>query len=154
MDVFSSRSFWLPVLLTTLVAALMGAILARRGHQLERMQIEEARRKARLERLELQNERLRAERDALLSSPEAIERVAREDYGFAAPGEEVSQFEPVPARRRAGPTPQVSGSTWERALTWRHLSVGVPAAAFVVTALLFGALNALAARRRHYQREA
>jgi cell division protein FtsB len=151
MDVFSSRSFWLPVLLTTLMAALMGAILARRGRQLAQMQIQEARLEARVARLERQNERLRAERDALLSSPEAIERVAREDYGFAAPGEEVSEFEPAAARRRAGPTPRVGGSPWERALTWRHLSVVVPAAAFVVMALLFGALNLLAARRGRWQ---
>jgi cell division protein FtsB len=155
MGAFSSRSFWLPVLTTTLVAALLGAILARRGRQLERMQVELARLEARLARLKAQNERLKAERDALLSSPEAIERVAREQYGFAAPGEEVTEFAEPPLPARRGPAARVDPSPWERALTWRHLSVAVPAGVFVATAVAFAALNVLAGRRsRRPQRRA
>ena len=110
MRVFSAKSFWLPVLVATLVAAFFGAILNRRGRYLEQMLVTEARQQRELARLTEQNEKARAERDALLSSPEAIERVAREEYGLAAPGEEVTPFEPLAAAR-----PREAGAAMDRA---------------------------------------
>ncbi|KPK61728.1 MAG: hypothetical protein AMK73_07890 [Planctomycetes bacterium SM23_32] len=145
MRIFTARSFWLPVLLATLAAALFGAVLARRGRQLERALEEQARLEAGLQELEELNARSRAERDALLSSPEAIERVAREDYGFAAPGEQVSEFASgagaaIRPRRR----PPHDVSPWQKVLMWRQLPLAVPAAAFVLTALICASANASA----------
>ncbi len=131
----------MPLLLATLIAAFFGALLARRGRELEGLLVEQARLRREIAGLERQNARLKAERDALLNSPEAIERVAREDYGFAAPGESADAFEsslpePAPAPLRVTPP-----SLWALAISWRRVSLLLPAAAFVVTALILAAWN-------------
>lgn len=147
MHVFSARSFWLPVLLATLVAAFFGAVLGRRGRQWERALARQALWEGRLARTKEDDERARAERDALLSSPEAIERVAREEYGFAAPDETVTDFDstarPLGARLRA----EVRVSALDRLLMWRQLPLALPAAVFLVTAFICALLNASSAAR-------
>jgi cell division protein FtsB len=144
MGLFTARSFWLPVLLSTLVAAFFGALLARRGRELERALAEEARLEAELRGLEEQTARARTQRDALLSSPEAIERVAREEYGFAAPGEQVTVF-PTGGARPPARRPAVAGrSAWDRLLMWRQLPLVVPLAVFLLAALVVAAANASA----------
>jgi cell division protein FtsB len=149
MRVFSAKSFWLPVLAATLVAAFFGAILSRHGRYLEQMLVTEARQQRELARLTEQNEKARAERDALLSSPEAIERVAREEYGLAAPGEEVTPFEPLAAARprEAGAAMVPPASRWQKVLMWRHLSVALPGVVFLASAAIFAMWNGLAAAR-------
>lgn len=147
MRVSSVRSFWLPVLLTTLVAAFFGAVLGRRGRHLEAMLAKQARLEQELARLKEGNRRARAERDALLSSAEAIERVAREEYGFAAPGETVAEYQSRRRWPRPAPTGTVEVSRWHRLLMWRHLPVLLPLAVFVATAVVFGLWNASSASR-------
>ena len=149
MEAFSTRSFWIPVALATLVAACFGIVLARRGRTLEAMLAEQARLDARLAELEQENEALRIERAALLSSPEAIERVAREDYGFTAPEERVEEYEPAAGAQGQTPTEghaQGPGRSLGGLLAWRNLPLLLPASVFLVTALVFGLLNALAGR--------
>jgi len=148
MGVFSTRSFWIPLLLATLVAAFFGAVLARRGRGLRDLLAERARLQAEIQRLNRQNQRLRAQRDALLSSPEAIERVAREEYGFAAPGEIVDEFE---SDAPAAPPPRASvgeGSPWTRMLSRRDAAMILPAATFIVTAVVLALWNLAAAAVR------
>ncbi len=141
MGVFSARSFWLPVLLATLVAAFFGAVLARRGRTLERLIREQKRLEARLSEMEAENARLRAERDALLSSPEAIERVAREEYGFSAPGERVEEYTGLP--RPAAPAAAEPVPSWAAALGLRVFPVLLAGAVFVFSALVVALWNAL-----------
>jgi len=120
-QVFSLRSFWLPVLLVTLVVAAFGAVLGRHGRQLRAMLAQQGVLTEELSRLRSENARLRAERDALLSSVGAAERVAREDFGFAGPGEKV----PRPAcrgfrrdRRRLWASERSVGDAfWPRAMS-------------------------------------
>jgi len=140
------RSFWVPVLLTTLVAALFGAVLARRGRQLEAMLIEEARMQARLEALKAKNEQARAERDALLSSPEAVEAIARQEYGFATPGEKVAPYDGHAGGFAPMPAAVIRASAWQRVLMWRLLPLLVTGLAFAVTALVFALLRAVSRR--------
>ena len=147
MSVFSAKDFWLPVLLTTFVAAFFGAVLGRRGRQLDVMLAGEARLAGRLSDLKDENERARAERDALLSSPEAIEKAAREEFGLAAPGETVVPYvSSLPPPRRA--SAQARRSRLETLLTWRGLPLALPAVVFVVSALVFGIWNAGVRARR------
>jgi len=145
-QVFSVRSFWLPVLLVTLVAAAFGAVLGRHGRQLRAMLARQDDLTDELARLRADNARLRAERDALLSTAGAAERVAREDFGFVGPGEKVSDFR---ARADAGARPSGGPESrlpaWQKALMWPELPRVLPATAFVVTAVVFGLLNAVSA---------
>jgi cell division protein FtsB len=158
MRTFSARSFWLPVMLTTLLAAFFGSVLARRGRHLERMLARQARLQGQIAQRTEENRQVRAERDALLSSPEAVERVAREEYGFAGPGEKVTEYQPRGARAKAARPATVRLSRWQRLLMWRHLTVALPAAVFLATAVVFGMWNASRASKdgpatetsRHY----
>ena len=146
--VFSLRSFWLPVLLVTLVVAAFGAVLGRHGRQLRAMLAKQGVLTDELARLRSENARLRAERDALLSSAGSAERVAREDFGFAGPGEKVSDFQAsADARVRPSGGPESGPSAWQKALMWPGLPRVLPATAFVVTAVVFGLLNAVSAAR-------
>jgi len=152
MRVFSTRSFWLPLLIATLVAAFFGALLARRGRVLDELAREQAGLRVRVDELERENARLRAQRDALLSSPEAIERAAREEYGFTAPGETVTGFDPPP-RRRHGPNGREDGlAVWARVFAWRGFPFALTAAAFVVSAIVLTIWN-LTCRRPAQEQE-
>ncbi|MHC4480514.1 MAG: FtsB family cell division protein [Planctomycetota bacterium] len=137
MEPFSARSFWLPVMVATMVAALFGAVLGRRGRHLEGMLVRGEALATRSAQLRQENEHAQAERNALLSSPAAIERVAREEYGFAAPGEKVVEY--GSGRPRSSPVPraELQVSEWQKVLTWRPLPFALPAAVFVLTALAF-----------------
>jgi len=148
MGVFSARSFWLPVLLTTLMAAFFGALLARGGRVLDGMLARQAFMEHRLQRLEEDVRLARAERDALMSSPEAIEQVARVDYGFIAPGEQVKEFEGVGYRPRRTRRPEPPEPAWQKVLTWRHLPLALPAAAFVLAGVTIALANVAASGRR------
>jgi len=143
MRVLSLRSFWLPVLLTTLVAAFFGALLARRGRDWNELLAQKAALKAELADLLEENARLRSQRDQLLSSPEAIERVAREEYGFAAPGERIEPVHARPVARAAAPRPRAPGRfAW---LTWERVPILLTLSVFAVTAFVFAVLNAMSA---------
>jgi len=141
MRAISLRSFWLPVMLMTLIAAFFGALLAHRGREWDTLLAQKAALQAQLGDMEQQNARLRAQRAQLLSSPQAIERVAREDYGFAAPGEKVQSVSPLPAARAvpAG-APARPGFP---AVLWERVSIALPLSVFVVTAFIFALLNIL-----------
>ncbi len=141
MGVFSTRSFWLPLLVATLVAAFFGAVLARRGRVLDRMARREASLQARVRELERENERLRAQRDALLSSPEAVERAAREEFGYTAPGEIVTEFAPPPPPRTRTQRAPTQVEAWGRVFAWRGFPFALPAAVFVLSAVLLTVWN-------------
>ncbi|MFW6119224.1 MAG: FtsB family cell division protein [Planctomycetota bacterium] len=141
MRVFSTRSFWLPLLIATLVAAFFGALLARRGRVLNELTQREADLRARVAELERESQRLRAQRDALLNSPEAIERAAREEYGFTAPDEQVTEFDPPP-RRGTRSTAQPEGAPdWTRVFAWHGFPFALPACVFVLSAILLTIWN-------------
>ena len=144
MGIFSTRSFWLPVMLITLVASFFGAVLARRGRHLEALQREKARLEQELRELEAENTLLKERRDALLSSPQAIERVAREEYGFTAPGESVIVLDSPEQAPEGAARPMPAAKTWIR---WSDAWFIVPAGVFAVTASLFALFNLLGARR-------
>lgn len=132
----------MPVMLTTLVAAFFGALLARRGRDLERLAAEEARLERRLATLREKGAALKAQRDALLSSPEAIERVAREEYGFSAPDERVERLDVAVSERPARLRDESTG--WGRWFNWGDASLLLPVSVFIITAVTFWVLNAMA----------
>jgi cell division protein FtsB len=146
MRVFSLRGFWLPVMLTTLVAALFGALLAHRGRDLARLEAELIRLDRDLAMLKQENLKLKRQRDALLSSPEAIERIGREDYGLASPGEHVVSVAP---ERVAPQRPRGGTALWGR-VPWRDVPLQLTASVFILAAIVFALINAFTGRPRAY----
>jgi hypothetical protein len=130
------------VFLTTLVAAFFGAVLGRQARVVEgtlawQMQLERELAEARWA-----TRRVVAERDALLSSPEAIERAAREELGFVAPGEEVVAYEPTVPPQPAPFEPSMRLTRLERLLLAPQLPLVLPASVFLVSAVVFATFNA------------
>jgi cell division protein FtsB len=152
MGVLSARQFWLPVMLATLVAAFFGAVLGRRGALLERMRADQALLERRLARVSAECERLRAERDELLGSAEAVERVAREEFGFTAPGETVVDWHGGPAAWGGRGAATGEPTAWLKAFTWPHLPLALPAGVFALSCVAVLILNC-ATRARDRQGE-
>jgi cell division protein FtsB len=151
MKAFSARSFWLPVLLATLIGAFFGAALGQRGRHLAMMMAERSVLSAELARLQAENERLRAQRDELLSSPAAIERVAREEYGFLAPGESASEVASEPARLPDAAAQEEPLSFGEKVMMGSDLHLLVPVLTFLISSAAFAAFNLISAARESRQ---
>jgi cell division protein FtsB len=141
MQVFSLRAFWLPVFLTTFVAAFFGAVLGRQGRVIENTLGWQVGLERELATARAATRRIVAERNALLSSPEAIERVAREDLGYAAPGEKITPCEPVVSAQAVRVVSGVKVSRLERLLLSPRLPLVLPAGVFVGSAVVFAAIN-------------
>jgi len=143
--VFSLKTFWVPVLGTTLVAAFLGTVLARDGREHMSYRDALAEQEARLAVEAGETERLLARRRALLTSLPAIERVARDELALIGPDERPVGGASVPPAPRPLPAWQPSEPTrFEVMLMWPDLPRLLAAAAFLVTAVLFGVWNALA----------
>ena len=67
--------------------------------QNERMRREILRLDGQIAKAEEGNRQLKASVDSLRFDPKAIERLAREQFGYAKPGETVIRFEPAAFRR-------------------------------------------------------
>lgn len=145
---FSLSNYWLPVLLTTLVAAFFGAVLGRQARVIEGTLAWQLELERELAEARWATRRVVAERDALLSSPEAIERAAREDLGFVAPGEQVVRYESAVASRAAPFEPSVRLTRLERALLSPRLPLVLPASVFLASAVIFAVFNACARTAR------
>ncbi len=112
----SRKSFWLPLCVVTLASVAFSFTLMKRRAELFALRGAEAGLLTRLEEVSRQRAGLRDERDALLTDAGAIERVAREQYGFVAPGELVTPFEPSSSGASARPVVAVPSDGWERVL--------------------------------------
>ena len=147
VSLFARQSFWLPLGIVTLAAALFGCMLAQRRAELVALREQEAALVVRLPALRRQNAALRDERDRLLTDVPAVERVAREQYGFVGPGEISTPFvstrEVSPAPAPTGP----SGDAWDRVLGIGSLRWTVPLAVFLVSAMVFAALECVSSWR-------
>jgi hypothetical protein len=144
--VFSLKSFWVPVLGTTLVAAFLGTMLARDGREHGSYRQALAEQEARLDVEARETDRLLARRRALLTSLPAVERVARDELNLVGADERPLagvSLPPVPLRPAATvPVPQPTGL--EEALMWPDLPGVLAATAFLISAVLFGVWNAVA----------
>lgn len=87
MSVLSYSNSLLPLLVVCAVTALLGFPLAERRDELYEMRRRTVKAKKELDHLKAERDRLLDERRRLLTKASAIERVAREQYGFVAPGE-------------------------------------------------------------------
>jgi len=147
MGIFSLRSYWQPLLVVTLVAALFGAVLSRGARQMRSLASEGRRLRAELLRIKQDNLRLRRERFELLCMLSAIERAAREDLGMVASGEELATSEGPPLAIRPRPVLR-HYSRVERIFAADRLSFAVPGTVFVASAFVFALWNAAAGRAR------
>ena len=144
MKAQTGARLWVPLSLATLAAVALSLVLMDRRARLVELRGTEAELLAQAQTLHRGNAELRAECRRLLTVA-AIERVARDSYGFAAPRESVSVFEWAerPCGRQTGPRP-VQGR-WDYwlgvgAFPWR-----VPAMVFGVCALALMVLRLLEA---------
>jgi len=144
----SPRSFWVPLVAATLAAVVFSVVLARGQAELSELKAREAALRPELRALQLRHAALWDERRWLLSEPAAIERVAREEYGFAAPGEISLSFEREPA------PPVIVGSIpcpeawWERLLGRGGYLLVMPAGVFLLSVVVLGILEGFSALRR------
>jgi len=150
--VFSLRSFWAPVLATTLVAAFLGTMLARDGHEHKSYRDALAEQEARLAVEARETERMLAQRRALLTSLPAIERVARDELNLIGVHERPLAGMSTPVVPRPAPVVQAPEPTGlEAVLMWRDLPRVLAAVVFLVSAVVFGAWNAVALCYRRWR---
>jgi len=142
-----SLSFWLPVAFLTAVAGAFGFWLAGVRAELSRLRAEEATLRGELLALRRRHAELREERRRLLTDPAAIERIARERYGFAAPGERRLAVELGAPRAAPSGAVRMPESPWDRLLGWGAYPWAVPAGVLVLSAVVFGAIEVLSPRR-------
>jgi cell division protein FtsB len=103
MNIISARSFWLPVMVTTLVATFFGALMERESRRYLRLLGEQARLEHELQQVRTQNRQLRTERTEMLTDLGAVERAAREELNLVAPGEHIIVADDVPPPEPAPP---------------------------------------------------
>jgi len=146
MRVFAIESFWIPLFVVTVVSAVLCVPLSGRRADLRQVRQQQAELENRVRILKQENEELRAERDALLTSAAQIEKVAREEYGYRAPGENVSEFNgpemPVPP-----PETRPHTDRWDWLLRSGEYPWGVPLLVFGISAVFFAAVNAASRSR-------
>ena len=126
----------------TAVSAALCVPLSRRRADLYQVRLQQAELEVRLQALQEENEKLRAERDALLTSAAQIEKVAREEYGYRAPGENVSEIE-APMEPVAPSEPLPAPDAWERLLKNGEYPWAVPLLVFGASAVLFVVVNGI-----------
>ena len=147
MRLFARHSFWVPLGIVTLAAVVFGCMLAQRRAELVALREQVVQDVVRLQALRRKNAALRDERDRLLTDVPAIERVAREQYGFVGPGEMSTTFVP-PREISSAPAPmKPSGDALDRVLGVGSLRWKVPLAVFMVSAVVFAALEWVSAGR-------
>lgn len=141
MRFITRTSFWVPLVVVTVAAVGFSFMLA--GHRAESTALrqKEVALRTRLRGLEQQNAALREERNLLLTDVAAIERVAREEYGFAAPGE---MFAPFDVQRGPAATAALAAApqdACERVLGTGRFPWAVPLVVFFVSAAVLAALE-------------
>jgi cell division protein FtsB len=154
MGLPSPRSFWVPLTVVSLAGLAFGIVLARGQAELSELRVREAELRAELIAVERLHAALRQERQRLLSEPAAIERVAREDYGFAAPGEVALPFDGKQAAPLVvAPIPRPE-AWWERLLGRGGYPLVVPASVFLLSVAVLGILEGISLLRRRQRAEA
>ena len=136
------RTFWLPVLLMTLIAAFFGAVLAHRGGDWDKLQAEKATLQTQLSRTG------GAERP-----PEgAARRAAQLPRGHREGGAGGLRLRSDRREGGDGQPPRPSGGALPApapaegkfpALVWGRMLIMLPLAVFVVTAFVFALMNIL-----------
>lgn len=148
MDFLRKKSFWVPLLVVTFIAAAFGVMLSKRRAELYRLRAREAQLRSELAAVRRQNARLKQEREALIGSPSYIERVAREDYRFRAPGELLLEWDDLEAQIPKSVRPVLREGLRDRLLGRGHFPWPIPLSVFVVSALAFALTEARARKGR------
>lgn len=138
---FNGRgSFWAPLAAVTAAAVAFSLVLAQQRAALAALREREAELVVRLEALKQENVALRDQRDRLLTDAAAIEKVAREQYGFAGPGETATVFAETPPA--AAPAP-AARDAWDVVLGRGEFPWLLPLGVIMLSAIVFAALNYL-----------
>ena len=148
MGFWARRSFWFPLIVVTLSAAALSFVIARRRGELAALKQKQASLEVQLASLRQQNASLRRERTQLLCDAAAVERVARDHYGFLAPGEIAVSF--APPRQPAAPAAPALRSVdrWDHVLGCGEFPWKLPLAVCALSAVVLGALDVISASRK------
>lgn len=144
--IFGVKSFWLPLLVLTALAAALSAVIASRRADLHELRRREVRVCSRLREVLGENLELRARRDALLSDPAYIERVAREEYGFCAPGEYLVPFKEDATKPSQTTVSSLPAERWDSILGRGQFPWRIPAVVFGASFIALACVNVLARR--------
>ena len=148
MGFLGRRSFWLPLIVVTLCAVGFAFVIGGRRGEMAAIKRKEASLEAELASAQERNAALERERQQLLWDPVAIERVARDQYGFLREGE-VSVDADVPPRPVLAASQPVKGlDQWDRLLGEGQFPWRLPVIVFAISAVVLGTLDAIGAGRR------
>lgn len=147
MGMLLRTSYWAPLAAVAVISLGLSAMAMERRADLAELQMQQVGAAVQILMMRARNQDLEAECRGLLTDA-YVERVARDSYGFAAPGERVSAFHwaPSPTRLFAGPLDLRDRWDWwlgRGEFPWR-----LPAMAFAVSALLLGLMECIEAPRR------
>ncbi len=148
MGFWVRRSFCVPLIVVTLAAFGFALVLGRSRAELFELRKRDAALVGTLRALSGERELLREERRRLLSEPAAVERVARDQYGFAAPGELSVPFEAEQGPRTRPVAMTNAESAWDRLLGRGAYPWLMTAGVFVVSAIVLAALELAPSRQR------
>lgn len=135
------RSSLFPLLIVCLGVALLGIPLANTREELYEMRRQRAAAMRLLNELKEERERFLDERTRLLTEPSAIERVAREQYGFVAPGEYPVEIETGIEKRADRPSIKIPSDGWDWILGRGGYPWRLPLCAVFVGAVVLAALE-------------
>jgi hypothetical protein len=134
------KSFQTLLCVVAIGAVLAGIGIAQRRYQLANLYVRQGEMQLRLRELERRRFALRDERDRLLNDPRAIERVARDNYGFAAPGEQ-SNIVWLPPRYRPAQRPPLPDTFWDQVFGWGGFPLLIPVVVVGVSLIALAVLS-------------
>ncbi len=136
------KSFWVPLIMATLAAALLSLEVMDRRAILVELRRRQAELWTGVQSLEDRNAALEAECRRLLTNA-GVERVARDSYGFAAPREVTYPF--VDAHEKPAPSVALPAACdrWDTWLGKGEYPWRLPAMVFAASILVLGALACL-----------
>jgi len=146
MSSLRTKSFYVALVAATAASAVLSAVIAERRAALHDLKKRETELLGRLQAVQEQNRRTRAERQALLTSPRYIERVAREDYGYVAPGEVAEEYQPPRPGSETAPAPLPPATRWDWILGRGEYPWRIPVLVFAGFLVIFPLIDLLRLR--------
>jgi len=142
VDLLSRRSFRVPLLIVCVASLVFSLMLAKRRAELAVLHLRQEAALTHVRDLGMKLDDIQDERMLLLSDAFTVERVARENYGFAARGEVVVPFTPtVKVEAPKLPPVRVRPDRWGCLLGDGGFPLVIPAIVFLLSFAFLRALE-------------
>ncbi|MFP4026669.1 MAG: FtsB family cell division protein [Candidatus Brocadiia bacterium] len=129
-----------PLLLVTVIAVGAGFGIGERGSALHSLRREQERTYSKLAHLENCSRQLLDERIRLLTDPKAIERVARQEYGYTGEGELAVDYTSFSKTRGTEPFVRLRPQPWSEFLGDGSYPWQIPLSVFMISLVVLGVL--------------